>query len=75
MSETFGVTRVSQLSREEHTMQFPAAMKARINDWLAAKNPPFAQDAFPDLDADHREFLMTGITPEEWDAAMGPEPE
>ena len=24
------------------------------------------QDAFPDLDADQREFLMTGITPAEW---------
>jgi hypothetical protein len=25
------------------------------------------QDAFPDLTADQREFIMTGITPEEWD--------
>lgn len=24
------------------------------------------QHAFPDLSADEREFLMTGITPEEW---------
>ena len=24
------------------------------------------QDAFPNLSADDREFLMTGITPEEW---------
>lgn len=26
------------------------------------------QDAFPMLDADQREFLLTGITPDEWDA-------
>jgi len=25
------------------------------------------QDAFPHISADDREFLMTGITPEEWD--------
>jgi hypothetical protein len=26
-----------------------------------------AQDAFPTLSSDDREFLMTGITPEEWE--------
>lgn len=26
-----------------------------------------AQDAFPNLSADEREFIMTGITPEEWE--------
>jgi hypothetical protein len=29
------------------------------------------QDAFPQLDADQREFLISGITPEEWDATFG----
>ena len=28
------------------------------------------QDAMPELDAGRREFLMTGITPAEWDAAF-----
>lgn len=28
------------------------------------------QDAMPELDAGAREFLMTGITPAEWDAAF-----
>jgi hypothetical protein len=31
------------------------------------------QSVFPDLSADDREFLMTGVTPEEWDAYMGRE--
>jgi hypothetical protein len=31
------------------------------------------QDAFPMLDAGQREFIKTGITPEEWDAAFGEE--
>lgn len=29
------------------------------------------QDAFPTLNADEREFIKTGITPEEWKAAFG----
>ena len=28
------------------------------------------QNAMPHLSADEREFIMTGITPEEWDSAF-----
>ena len=28
------------------------------------------QNAMPNLSADEREFIMTGITPEEWDSAF-----
>ncbi len=31
------------------------------------------QDCLPYLSADEREFLMTGITPEEWSTAFGKE--
>ncbi len=31
------------------------------------------QDAFPNLDADQREFIKTGITPEVWDAMFAGE--
>lgn len=31
------------------------------------------QDAFPMLTPEQREFIKTGITPEEWDAAFGDE--
>lgn len=31
------------------------------------------QDAFPFLTADEREFMLTGILPEEWDAMFGEE--
>ena len=31
------------------------------------------QVAFPSLSADEREFIMTGITPQEWEAAFGEE--
>lgn len=35
--------------------------------WYLWMNGAFIQRAFPFLNADEREFLMTGITSEEWD--------
>jgi hypothetical protein len=31
------------------------------------------QNAMPNLSADEREFILTGITPEEWDSVFGEE--
>jgi hypothetical protein len=31
------------------------------------------QDAFPNLTAEEREFIKSGITPEEWDKYLGVE--
>jgi hypothetical protein len=33
----------------------------------AHKSGTHAQNAFPDLPADLREFIISGVTPEEWD--------
>jgi hypothetical protein len=33
------------------------------------------QNAFPQLDANQREFILTGITAEEWDKIFPPEPD
>lgn len=33
------------------------------------------QDAFPNLSPDEREFILTGIAPEEWDAMFAGTPE
>lgn len=35
------------------------------HEWLGGK---LIQHAFPSLTADEREFILTGMTPEEWDA-------
>jgi len=43
-----------------------------LADWKAGE---LIQSAFPMLDADQRELLMTGIGKAEWDAMMGPEDE
>tara|TARA_R110000803_G_scaffold189364_1_gene251852 strand:+ start:230 stop:394 length:165 start_codon:yes stop_codon:yes gene_type:complete len=29
------------------------------------------QDAFPNLDAEQREFILTGVTPQEWNDTFG----
>jgi len=36
----------------------------QIASW---KNGMLVQSAMPDLSADEREFIMTGITPNEWE--------
>lgn len=38
--------------------------------FLAWKNGKLIQRAFPLLSADDREFIMTGITPDEWEATF-----
>ena len=43
---------------------------AQVLRWLAGTT---IQNAAPQLDADDREFLMTGATPEEWQQSVGPE--
>jgi len=38
--------------------------QSQIDKWVAGM---LIQDAMPNISADEREFIMTGITPEEWD--------
>jgi len=40
----------------------------QLNSWNSGT---LIQNAMPNLSADDREFLMTGITPEEWNSAFG----
>lgn len=37
----------------------------QIKDW---QNGTLIQNAMPNISDDDREFLMTGLTPEDWDA-------
>lgn len=46
----------------------PTAYRA----WLAAGGArPLIQNAFPTLSEDDREYLLTGITPQEWAEIVG----
>jgi hypothetical protein len=66
------VTARSGLTGEDHTRTIPISKQALMRG-LAEKvgNGLPIQAVFPGLTADDREFLMTGITPGEWDAAFG----
>lgn len=56
------VTRVSPFSGEEHSMELPITLE-EIKCWQGGE---LVQKVWPELSPDQREFIMTGITPEEW---------
>ena len=39
-------------------------------DHWATRDDVMIQEAMPDVSADHREFLLTGMTSEQWDAVF-----
>jgi len=58
------ISRRSILSGVLRTRSIPVT-HAQLTRW---HNGTLIQNAMPNLSADDREFIMTGITPEEWDA-------
>ncbi|QOC56180.1 hypothetical protein SEA_MADI_35 [Gordonia phage Madi] len=67
-------TKESALTGVRHTRVIPVAPKA-LEEWLVGQANGSAlhiQVAFPELSADDREFILTGVTPEEWEEAFGP---
>ena len=63
-------TAKSPLSGKEHTMEFPLTpeeFKECYKKWLDGS---LIQFAFPMLDDSEREFIKTGITPQEWESLM-----
>jgi hypothetical protein len=63
------ITRKSALSGLEHTMDLPITQE-QFDRWQLNSLPGLIQHVFPHLTADQREFLMTGVTQEEWDATF-----
>ena len=55
-----------------NTMALPVS-PAQIAAWQGGRR--LIQECFPTLSDDEREFLMSGSTPEEWDAVFGQEEE
>ena len=73
MSDTFKlkefniiITRQSILSKKISTMDIDVSHE-QIALWEGGM---LIQNAMPNLCEDEREFIMTGITPDEWDAHM-----
>ena len=56
----------SQLSGKTHQMEIDVSEK-QITLW---QEGALIQDVMPNLSPDEREFIMTGITPAEWDEAF-----
>lgn len=61
------VTRLSPFSRTKNTidLDITAEQLARYEN-----GEELIQNIFPNLLPEHREFIKTGITPEEWDATF-----
>jgi len=70
MLQTYEVTAVSRISKETNTRRMKFS-KQQLHAW--ANGEDLVQNCFPQLSPEDREFLMTGITPEEWDSMFGEE--
>ena len=73
MNETFTLGRTSSATGNYNTMEIPMSIEAYALGMRAWKKGALIQEAFPTLSADVREFIMSGITPQEWDDMFGPE--
>lgn len=70
------ITRTSDLTGEQHTRDIPGVTQERLDrcwKFNANREGKHIQDEFPELSPDDREFLISGITPEEWASAFPPE--
>jgi len=54
-------------------MELPLTEKQWVDGELARANGALIQDVYSQLNPDQREFIMTGITPNEWEATFGTE--
>ena len=57
------ITKTSILSNKTNTLDIQVSQ----DQMTAWQNGELIQNAMPGLSSDDREFLMTGITPDEWE--------
>jgi hypothetical protein len=62
------ITRVSSLTGISHTMDLNVTQE-QLNRYEIGLG--LLQDIFPDLPKEEREFIKTGITPQEWEEIFG----
>ena len=63
------ITKVSNLTNITHTREIPV-MPEQLRSW---EEGALIQRAMPNLSTEDREFIISGITPEEWREAFGDE--
>jgi len=61
------ITRTSPFTGKTNTLDIPVK-QSQLDAWRSGE---LIQVAMPDVSAEHREFLMTGITPADWDDTFG----
>jgi len=66
------ITRKSPFSGEMNTMNINVNPNL-LNAYENGEIPDLIQNIFPELTPDEREFIKTGITPEEWEDTFGPD--
>jgi hypothetical protein len=59
------VTKKSPISGKTHAIELPITQD-QYQEWFLSNDRRMIQEVFPDLSDEQREFLLTGITPEEW---------
>ena len=69
------VTMTSILTGKTQVLTIPKLSQLDYINWAAMPrvSRPYVQDAFPYLSDDEREFLISGITQNEWDTLIPPE--
>jgi hypothetical protein len=65
------VTKTSQLTGKEHTMEIDVDQYQLIRIQNRSQSTELIQNIVPHLSMSDREFLMTGITHEEWIRMFG----
>lgn len=57
------ITKTSPFSGKENTLDINIT-EDQLQEYLSSNK--HIQNVLPHLSAEHREFLMTGVTPDEW---------
>lgn len=65
------ITRRSPFTGRIHQMEIPLSQEEFSRREVLWQTGELIQNAFPMLDAGQREFIKTGITPDEWDNMFG----
>lgn len=73
--ETVTITRISQYSGKANTMTLNITPEAFREGQIKREAGVLIQDAFPFLTPAEREFLLSGMTDQEWQDCFGNEEE
>jgi len=66
-TKTMKIVRKSPFTGKMHQLEIDVTQE-QLDSWRAGE---LIQNAMPNLSPEDREFIMTGITPEEWNELFG----